>query len=119
MRAALTKPSLIGGTKPLLAIALVCLLAACGNNKSFDATAWQQGDPRKRGSMAEDLVKRKLLLGRPAEEVQRLLGRPDKDHVSALVYNIDLGWVFKDPSHYGFIVHLDANRNVREAKIVD
>ncbi len=118
MKASLKENSLILRTKTLLAIVLVCLVAACGNNKSFDSTAWQQGNLRIRGSMAEDLVKRKVLVGCTADEVQRLLGRPDKDYASALVYKIDLGWPFKDPSHYGFIVHLD-DRNVREAQITD
>ncbi len=103
----------------LLALGLVCLLTACGNNKPFDAALWQQGNLRVRGSMAEDLVKRKVLVGQPADEAQRLLGRPEKQYPSALVYKIDLGWPFKDPSRYGFIVHLDANRNVRELQITD
>jgi len=69
--------------------------------------------------MSEDLVKRKILLGQTADEAKRLLGRPDKDYVSALSYRIDLGWPLKDPIHYGLQVHLDENRKVREVKIVD
>lgn len=106
-------------TTTFLALALVCLLAACGNDKSFDATAWQQGDARTRGSMAEDLVDREILLGRSAGTVEQLLGPADKDYAGALVYKIDLGWPFKDPSHYALNVYLDADRKVREAQIVD
>ena len=119
MKAFLKEHSLILRTKALLVIAIVCLLAGCGNDRSFNSTAWQQGNLRVRGSMADDLVKRKVLVGRPVDDVQRLLGRPDKDYGSALEYKIDLGWPFKDPSHCAFIVHLDANRNVREAQITD
>lgn len=103
----------------LLLMTLVFMSAACGNNKSFDSAAWLQGDMRARGRMCEDLVNRKILIGQTVDVAQRLLGRPDKDYGSALSYNIDLGWPFKDSKHYGLQVHLDENRTVREVKIVD
>lgn len=118
-KAFLKENSLLLWAKIPLALALVCLLAACGNNKPFNSTAWQQGDLRTRGRMAEDLVKRKVLVGQPADGVQRLLGPPDKAYPSVLVYNMDLGWPFKDPVHYGFVVHLDADRKVHETRIMD
>lgn len=103
----------------LLVMAFVSLLAACGNDEPFDSAAWLKGDMRARGRMCEDLVERKILIGQTADEAQRLLGQPDKDHASALSYRIDLGWPLKDPKHYGLLVHLDENRNVREVRIVD
>ena len=103
----------------LLVIASFSLLTACGNNKSFDSAAWLKGDMRARGRMCEDLVDRRLLIGQPVSEAQRLLGAPDKTYPGMLSYNIDLGWPLKDPIHYGLQVHVDANRNVREVKIVD
>lgn len=106
-------------TAVLLVMALVSLLAACGNNKSFDSAAWLKGDLRARGRMCEDLVQRKILIGQSADEAQRLLGPPDNEYPGALSYKIDLGWPFKDPKHYGLQVHLDENRNVREVRIVD
>jgi len=112
--------ALIGVRKaPLLAIVFVCILAACGNDRSFDSAVWQQGDRRVRGSMAENLIKRKVLIGQSEDKVQRLLGRPEKNYASALVYNIAMGMPFKDPSRYAFVVHLDADRNVREVQITD
>jgi hypothetical protein len=100
--------------------ALVSLLAACGNNKSFDSAAWLKADMRARGRMCEDLVDRRLLIGEPVTEAKRLLGEPDKTYAGFILsYNIDLGWPLKDPKHYGLQVHLDENRNVREVKIVD
>ncbi|MBI1761044.1 MAG: hypothetical protein HYR56_06360 [Acidobacteria bacterium] len=106
-------------TAGLLALILVGWLAACGNNKMFDSAAWLQGNLRARGRMCEDLVQRKLLLGQPVAEAHRLLGPPNKDYGSVLSYNIDLGWPFKDPIHYGLQVRLDQDRKVREVKIVD
>ena len=100
-------------------LSLIPRAAACGNNKSFDSTAWLKSDQRARGRMCEDLVKRKILIGQPAAEAQRLLGQPDANYVSVLSYNIDLGWPFKDAKHCGLQVHLDESRKVREVKIVD
>jgi hypothetical protein len=103
----------------LLFLTLVFLLPACGNNKSFDSAAWLKGDQRARGRMCEDLVRRKILIGQTSEEAQRLLGQPDKVYPTALSYKIDLGWLFKNPEHYGLLVYLDENRKVREVRIVD
>lgn len=119
MKAFLKGNSLILRTKTLLAIPLVCLLVACGNHRSFDSAEWQKGDPRVRGTMAEDLIKRKVLIGKPEDDAQRLLGPPEKEYASALVYKIDMGMPFKDPSRYAFVVHLDADRKVSEAQITD
>ena len=105
-------------TALMLAVA-VSFLAACGNNKSFDSEAWMKADRRERGRMSEDLVKRKILIGKTVDEAKRVLGQPDKDYVAALEYRIDLGWPMKDPIHYGLQVHLDQDRKVREVKIVD
>ena len=106
-------------TALLWVMALAFLLTACGNDRSFDSVAWLKGDARAPGRMSEDLVRRKILIGQTADEAQRLLGPPDTDYGSALSYKIDLGWLFKDPTHYGLQVHLDGNRNVREVRIVD
>ena len=92
---------------------------ACGNNKPFDAAAWQKANARDRGRMAESLVKGQMLVGKTVDDVQRILGQADIDYGKALQYNIDLGWLFKDPKHYGLQVHLDGNRTVTLVKIVD
>lgn len=106
-------------TAILLVIAWVFLLTACSNNRAFVSAAWLKGNMRARGRMSEDLVKRKILVGKTSDEVQRLLGEPEKDYGSVLSYRIDMGWPFKDSKHYGLHVHLDENRNVREVRIVD
>lgn len=106
-------------TALLLVITIVFLLAACGNNRSFDSATWLKGDARARGRMSDDLVKRKILIGQTSDEAQRLLGPPDTAYPTALSYQIDLGWILKDPKHYGLLVHLDENRIIREVKIVD
>ena len=103
----------------LLLLAIVLVLPACGNNRSFDGAAWRSGDARARGRMSEDLVNGRILIGKSSQEAQRVLGPPDTDYGPVLAYRIDLGWAFKDPIHYGLQVHLDERRNVREVKIVD
>ena len=100
-------------------IGFILLFAACGNSRTFDSEAWLAANARDRGRMADDLVKRRILLGKTVDETQRLLGRADADYGSALSYKIDLGWPLKDSKHCGLIVDLDANRIVRETRIVD
>jgi hypothetical protein len=103
----------------LLIVALVFSLVACGNNRRFDSAAWLKADARERGRMADDLVKQGVLIGKSVDEAKGLLGAPDKDYGKALSYQIDLGWLFKDPKHYGLILDLDQNSYVREVRIVD
>lgn len=94
-------------------------LSACGNHQPFDSTIWQQGNPRSRGTMAEDLVQGKMLVGKSPLEIEKLLGRPDGNYPNVQVYKIDMGLPFKDPAHYGFHVYFNSDNKVREAKIVD
>ncbi len=103
----------------LLLLAAVSISAACGNNQPFDSAAWLKGDARARGRMSEDLVNSKVLLGRSLAEARRLLGAPETDWGRVVQYQIDLGWAFKDPKHYGLQLHLDEEGNVREVRIVD
>lgn len=103
-----------------LAIALfACTFVACGNSKSFDSKTWLEADQRGRGRMSQHLVDSKVLIGRSLEETKVSLGEPERDWGSVVQYNIDLGWPFKDPKNCGLQVHFDANRHVREVKIVD
>ena len=110
---------LVKKTVTVFIVGFVLLSVACGNSRTFDSGAWLKGGARERGRMSEDLVKRKVLVGKTAEETEKLLGRADTDYGRALSYKIDLGYPFKDPKHYGLIVDLDANQIVREARIVD
>jgi hypothetical protein len=102
----------------LLIVVLVSLLASCGNNESFESSAWLKGDMRARDRMCEDLVKSEILIGQTAHEAQRLLGEPDKDYDRALSYKIDLGWSLKDPKHYGLLVHLDGNAMCAKCRLL-
>ena len=105
--------------KTLILTLMVLLLTACGNNRTFDSATWLKADARTRGRMAENLVKSKILIGESVEKAKRLLGEPDRSYPTALSYQLDLGWPFKDPRHYGLLVHLDQHHNVREVRIVD
>lgn len=100
-------------------ILLVLLWSGCGNNRTFNAAAWQKGSARERGRMAESLVKSGMLVGKSVDEAERLLGKPDFDYGKVIQYKIDLGWLFKSPEHYGLQLHLDNQRSVTLVKIVD
>ena len=103
----------------LLLLASTFLTTACGNNHRFDSAVWMKSDARARGRMSQDLVDRKVLLGKSVDEAKAVLGQPDFTYPSALQYKIDLGWAFKESHRYGLQVHLDEKRFVREVKIVD
>jgi hypothetical protein len=103
----------------LLVLVSIVLTTACGNNRQFDSAVWMKSDARARGRMSQDLVNRKVLLGKSVDEVKAVLGQPDFTYPSALQYKIDLGWAFKASYRYGLQVHLDEKRFVREVKIVD
>jgi hypothetical protein len=90
-----------------------------GNDVPFDSNNWLRSNARDRGRMAEDLVASRVLIGQAHDEVLRQLGQPQKDWGKVIQYHIDLGWPLKKPEHYGLQVHFDADRVVREVKIVD
>ena len=104
----------------LSVVTVVFLLTACGNNKTFNSTAWLNSDLRERGRMSEDLVKNKILIGQAENQALRLLGQPDTTYPTALMCRLDMGMPFKDdPKHTALQVHFDGNRTVRGVKIVD
>jgi len=90
-----------------------------GNDVAFDSAAWLASNPRDRGRMAEDLIAGGTLIGKSCSEVRRQLGSPENDWGKVIQYQIDLGWPMKKPTTYGLQVHFDADRVVREVKIVD
>lgn len=90
-----------------------------GNDVAFDSAVWLSSSPRERGRMAEDLVAGRTIIGKSFSEVRRQLGSPEKDWGKVIQYQIDLGWPMKKPTTYGLQVHFDAERIVREVKIVD
>jgi hypothetical protein len=102
----------------IFAIGLLLFVAACGNHRPFNSSAWLKSDLRERGRMAESLVKSKALIGKSADDVQQMLGKADTDYGKALSYNIDLGLPFRT-KHDGLLVYLDGNRTVTEVKTVD
>lgn len=54
--------------------------------KALDKTLFQKGDPNKRASMAVDIVKRKLYVGKNMLLVRKELGTPDSYFFSDTIY---------------------------------
>lgn len=90
-----------------------------GNGEAFTSDAWLAADSRGRGRMAHDLIDGGSLLGKCPSEVRAALGAPDKDWGKVYQYQINLGWPVKKPTTYGLQVHFNADKTVREVKIVD
>ena len=67
------------GRRLLIAISLAtCILSSCtAPPRQFDSREWRSGNPSSRGAQVQDLIDRKILLGKAPSDVQALLGEPD------------------------------------------
>jgi hypothetical protein len=65
--------------RSILGIVLAgCFLNACAPRpKKFDLKEWKSSNSSSRGAMVQDLIDRRLLLGKTPAQVEDLLGRPD------------------------------------------
>lgn len=61
------------------------------NKKPFDSEKWRNGDRIERGTMYFDLFMKRTLNGKTRDEVEQLLGEPDK---KALVEGREV-WLYK------------------------
>ncbi|NUS61893.1 MAG: hypothetical protein HOQ01_13175 [Lysobacter sp.] len=60
---------------PMLALfAVVMLLSACNDGSRFTAESWRQADPLERHVFVNDLISRRVLIGKPRREVDMMLG---------------------------------------------
>jgi hypothetical protein len=57
-------------------------------SRKFDSGEWNAGDATTRGAMAQDLMDRKLLIGKSKVDVEGLLGKPDYQDTDALDYKV-------------------------------
>ena len=69
-------------------------IVTISNNIEFNSQQWKQGDDRVQGSMVENIVSRNLLIGLTREEVNQLLGKPDKEDGNYMGYWVDIGHKF-------------------------
>lgn len=58
-------------------LALATLNSCAPSGTKFDSEQWKSGSSSRRGAMAGDLIRRRLLPGQSRPEAQDLLGRPD------------------------------------------
>jgi hypothetical protein len=65
------------------------VLTSCDTpQRKFDSAEWKAGDATTRGSMAQDLIDSKLLIGKSMAEVEGLLGKPDPQFEDAHLYKV-------------------------------
>ena len=74
---------------PIIAVAIIAL-TACSDTpqQPFDSQRWKSGDARIRGSMAQDLIDRKLLMDKSESEVENLLGKPGLNNSGVYDYHV-------------------------------
>ena len=99
-----------------------------GQSRPFKASVWQTGDEqvsqhlaRVRASMVDDIIQRKLLIGRAHWEVRDLLGMPDGDvrDGTVYVYRVDVGARMFGVWYHNLNVHFDADGKVSAVDLMD
>src|SRR3982751_5669476 len=72
-------------------VILISLLAtnSCTTpSRPFNSAEWKQANATTRGSMSDDLINRKLLIGQSRLEVEALLGKPDRQDANSYYYKV-------------------------------
>jgi len=73
----------------VLLLLFVVVASSCTTpSRPFDSADWKRSDATNRGAMSEDLITRKLLIGKSRAEVEALLGKPDRQDADDLDYTV-------------------------------
>ncbi len=103
-----------------LVLCLPLYLFGCTENsppRAFDQQVWKTAGDRVRGQMAQDLIDKKILIGKTRKQVINLLGRPDEEDKQFVTYLIYFGNEFAPPP----FVHIefDSRQIVKDVWISD
>jgi len=78
--------------KRLAKISLIMLalsiLGACSFSKPFNSEEWLAGSVSSRGTMTQDLIDRRILIGKSKIEIEKLLGKPDSQGTDWYGYKV-------------------------------
>lgn len=85
----------------------------------FDSGAWKADAPGVRAKMAQDLLDRRLLVGKSPAEVKALLGEPDQDGTGFLGYFVYPGAGNVRVPAYAVRVEFDARGQWAQEASVD
>ncbi|MGM0545091.1 MAG: hypothetical protein ACQEST_00085 [Bacteroidota bacterium] len=91
------------------------------NELPFDQQEWQKGNERSRGAMANDIIESDTLIKHPESKVLSLLGAPDMQNDSLLIYNIDMGdemSISGDNWPYNLIIRLSRDTSSRVEEVM-
>ncbi len=112
-----------------LAIVVVALSGGCARNgfqaggraiavhAPFDPGAWKADAPGARAGMAEDLLERRLLIGKSKAEVKALLGDPDQEGAEFLGYFVITAAGNARGQAYVVRVEFDARARAEDAHV--
>lgn len=92
-------------------------------SRSFTPVAWATASPEERGHMADDLLQKHRLEGMQTEQVQALLGKPDRiDPTLGWIYH--LGYRGRNPNSplcmgcFQYWLRLEVNDQERVTKVL-
>lgn len=94
------------------------------NELTFDKHEWQKGNERSRGAMTNDIIESDTLINQPQSSVLKLLGTPDIQNDSLLIYNVDMGddmSISGDKWPYNLIIRISADsiKRVEDVSLAD
>src|ERR1051325_10035978 len=56
--------------------------------RQFQSAEWKSGNASIRGGMSQDLINRKIVVGKTKDEIQDLLGKPDREQPDWCGYKV-------------------------------
>lgn len=120
-------PFLILGLFVCLFAGLRCYCFVGFKPVAFEESTWKAADREQRGHMADDVVDRKILMGRTADEVCEILGDPDDNqHFNQQHrFRYHLGHRGRNPNcpvpltEYSLLVLFDPRESVHSVCIAD
>lgn len=93
-----------------------------GNELAFVHHEWMQGNERLRGRMTNHLLESDTLLNLDIDDIIDLLGKPDLNNDTLLIYNVDMGQSMSPSGEawmYHLILTLDSADTVKSVSLSD
>jgi len=103
-----------------LVLCLPVYLLGCPEDsppRAFDQQVWKTASDRVRGQMAQDLIDKKILIGKTRMQVINLLGRPYEEDKQFVTYLIYFGNEFAPPPFV--YIEFDSRQIVKNVLITD
>ena len=86
--------------------------------RPFSGVAWRRGSVEVRGTMAPGIIDSQLLMGKTRDDVKKLLGPPDNEGESLVLYEVDPGRFFGFPHFFKWYLEMQFDEKTGRVKNV-